>query len=127
MTDSSAFDRTRLAMLQQLAGNTAELAPMMDEFVASARTRVLAIKAALATGDLPLIRKHAHPMKSGAATVGSVALAALCREIETAAAENNPRDLPESVARLDSLLADTVTWLAETTGLPLDGRRDYMP
>jgi len=119
MTDSAAFDTTRLATLQQLAGNPAELTLMLNEFIASSRARVLAIQAALTAGDLPLIRKQAHPMKSGAATVGSVALAALCREIETAAAENNPRDLPESVARLDSLLAGTISWLAETTKLPL--------
>jgi PAS domain S-box-containing protein len=62
---------------------------ILDTFVQSSGERIVALTAALASGEAQAIKRAAHAFKSSAGTIGAKALAALLQEVELAAEEGN--------------------------------------
>jgi len=79
------------------------IAQMIEAFVQEARELQGVIRSAT-VDSLPALRQAAHRLKSAAATVGATQLAAVCRELEVAAAAG---DIPR-IEQLKAGLASTV-------------------
>ena len=102
---AGVIDMRAIEQLQKDYGDTdgSWIAQMIDAFVQEARELQGVIRGATAE-SLPALRQAAHRLKSAAATVGATQLAAVCRELEAAAAAGD-------IARIEQLksgLASTV-------------------
>ena len=61
---------------------------LVEEFLSGQDALVNDLASAWADGDLPLLRRSAHTLKSQAAMFGAVGLVDLCRTLENAAAHD---------------------------------------
>ena len=79
------FDETALASFAAVAGGTPEaLAGLLRDFLADARSRLGAARAALERGDASSCAREAHAVRGAAASVGARGLRELCRRLEAA-------------------------------------------
>ena len=86
--DGDALDRSVLA---ELTGGDTDLgAAVLRDFVASAAEDMHELDAAIATGDLAAVRRHAHRIKGAGAVVGARRATALAARIETLERDGNP-------------------------------------
>jgi HPt (histidine-containing phosphotransfer) domain-containing protein len=81
-----------LTELEQVVGDAAFVAELIDEFLAGLPTQRAALRAAMAADDTEQVHRLAHTLKSNAATFGGVAFAEACRELELAAQGGLPID-----------------------------------
>jgi HPt (histidine-containing phosphotransfer) domain-containing protein len=88
------FDRLTVSM------GGAFVAELIDTFGQDARELVAALGRALGRADLDAFRRAAHSLKSTSESLGATALAALARELETAARAGS---LEGAQARLERL------------------------
>ncbi len=70
------------ALRTLLRGDAAKVAMFATRFVDTARETVAGMQQALAAGDLAALARHAHSLKSAAATVGAQGFADLCIDLE---------------------------------------------
>lgn len=113
MNKTGEFDTTALAGLMRIARDIADLHLLLGEFVSSTRERISAIRG---TSDGDTIRRLAHPMKSGASTIGATGFAQLCREIEQACQQGNPAEAIRLASSLETEFARVMDWLQTETG-----------
>ncbi|KAA0256457.1 MAG: PAS domain S-box protein [Acidobacteria bacterium] len=80
------IDRTALEKLRSLAspGEADVVTPLIDLFVRDAPQKIAAMEKAVAEGNLAGVTRSAHALKSSAASLGALRLAALCALVETA-------------------------------------------
>jgi signal transduction histidine kinase/CheY-like chemotaxis protein/HAMP domain-containing protein len=80
------FDEAALAAFAAVAADGPEgLAPLLDDFVTDAGTRLASAREALGRGDVAACGSQAHSVRGASASVGARGLAELCRLIEAAA------------------------------------------
>ena len=88
-------------LLLELADSDSELiAELVGIFKSDTTVRLQHVREALAVADGANLRVEAHTIKGGARQVGAESLAALCQEIESAAAQASIPYLSERVDRL---------------------------
>lgn len=90
----SAFDDLRAMTGSDFLGE------MIDTFLVDAPQQILAIQAALSSGDVESFRRAAHSLKSNAASFGADRLAELAYELELLGRQNQ---LGDAGARLEVL------------------------
>lgn len=84
----SAIDLNTFNELKQMSGEDF-INELIDAFLEDAPGMIASMYAALTTRDVESFRRNAHSLKSNANTFGATALAALAKELETMAKENN--------------------------------------
>ena len=84
----SAIDKRIFEELKQMSGADF-INELIDAFVDDAPNMIRQIQAALAAKDVESFRRNAHSLKSNANTFGALELAALAKELEFMARENN--------------------------------------
>ena len=84
----SAIDITTFNDLKQMSGEDF-INELIDAFLDDAPHMIDQMRAALDTRDVESFRRNAHSLKSNANTFGATELAALARELELMAKENN--------------------------------------
>lgn len=84
----SAIDKRTFEELKQMSGADF-INELIDAFVDDAPNMIRQIQAALAAKDVESFRRNAHSLKSNANTFGALELAALAKELEFMARENN--------------------------------------
>ena len=82
-----AFDAAVLARLHeyQMPGEEDMVTGVLERFLATTTTQMIALGSALAGGDLAAAREIAHSLKSSAGFSGALRFAAACNRLEEAA------------------------------------------
>jgi HPt (histidine-containing phosphotransfer) domain-containing protein len=83
-----------------VGGDDEFLTEIVDDFLTNAPELLLALRLALSSGDATEARRAAHTLKGTSRTFGAGGLAALCQEVEAAAATG---DLEAAFGRLDGI------------------------
>lgn len=105
MTDP-AFDEATLRRLHEDLGAEADVTTdIVQTFLKSADDLLREAREALAEGDAQVVRRVAHTLRSSAATVGALRLAALAKEAELALA-GGARPTAEGVEALARAFAE---------------------
>lgn len=101
---SDGLDARRLDELFAIErrGVPGYVAGLMGTFLSDAPQRLRRMQAAHAGGEGPVLREEAHVLRAAAATVGAVAVAGLCAELEDASRAGRLLGIG---ARLDALAA----------------------
>ncbi len=88
---SAILDPQRLAQLRQLEQKTGRglLGQLVQLFLEQTPPRILALREALAAGDLPAAASSAHSLKGSCANLGAAQLAQLCSQVEQLAASGD--------------------------------------
>src|SRR6056297_1386726 len=95
------IDLTALRRLKNMiGGNPADLAELIDDFVAALPGQVQALHDHAGNGDLGALRIAAHSCKSNARDLGATRLAHLCARLETECAAGEVTELPAQLARI---------------------------
>ena len=96
--------------LQALAADGCEtlFADLIGMFKTDTDSRLRALGDAVASGDLPLVRRQAHCIKGCASQLGAGKMAAICGQIESAAPETFTRALPVQLKELKAVYARVV-------------------
>jgi len=79
MLDQTALDNIRAL---QRPGQPDLLTRIIDTYSRNAEALVNGLYRALEDGDIELVRRNAHTLKSAAANLGATALSELCRQME---------------------------------------------
>jgi PAS domain S-box-containing protein len=79
---SVILDPQALQEMQLIAGSAAVLIEIIDCYLEQSPELMQAISAGLAQADLILLRRSAHTLKAGSATVGATVFADLCHRLE---------------------------------------------
>jgi HPt (histidine-containing phosphotransfer) domain-containing protein len=74
--------RTLAALLDDLGGDVGFLKELVDAYLDSTPGLLAAMRQAAANGDAAGLQRAAHTLKTGSASMGALALAALCKELE---------------------------------------------
>jgi HPt (histidine-containing phosphotransfer) domain-containing protein len=91
-----------LAVLQETVGDAGFVAELIDDFLDGLPEQLQVLRAAQSAGDLELLHRSAHTLKSNAATFGVEALERACRELENAARLDRPEVTLELVERVEA-------------------------
>ncbi|CAN5584211.1 hypothetical protein BH23CHL7_BH23CHL7_16250 [soil metagenome] len=105
------IDRAVLDELAHSIGDDAEfLRELVDAYLDDAPAQIASIRAGLAEGNVELVNRAAHTLKSNSATVGALSLAQMCRELEsmTQPASTDPAALAghDFAARADGIAGE---------------------
>lgn len=89
---------------------------LCEIFLADARERVQAVRAACTAGDARAAARSAHRLKSAAGFVGAGGVSALCREIEDLVSHDRLDQVPACAGRLSEELDHASGELATLLG-----------
>jgi HPt (histidine-containing phosphotransfer) domain-containing protein len=108
---AGVLDPKALAKLQELdpSGSSGLVARVLATYAQSLQRQLLNLQAARRDADAQGQRHVAHTLKSSSASVGALALSALCADVEQRLREGQSLDLSE---RLDALAAEAERVLA---------------
>jgi signal transduction histidine kinase/DNA-binding response OmpR family regulator len=113
--DGSALDSRALETIRQMhqPGTPDLLQKIISLYLDSSAQLMSALSGAIAAGDAAVISRAAHALRSGSANVGAMALAEVCRALETAGGSGNlpataglGQQLNHEYARACAALAD---------------------
>ena len=105
---NGAIDMRVIADLRELGGDEDPglLTELIDLFLTDAPGRVRDVETGLATGDIKLVERAAHTLKSSSANIGALTLSSICKRIEELA-RNQEKDA------IKRLLAETTRSFSE--------------
>ena len=105
---NGVLDMRVIADLRELGGveDPGLLAELIELFLKDAPERIGEVESGLASGEIKLVERAAHTLKSSSANIGAVNLSDICKRIE-AHARNLERDA------ITPLLAETSRSFAE--------------
>ena len=109
-SDSSApapLDPAALTRLRTIASNEEAFGRLVSSFLDNGATLVAQLTDAAGSGDLEVLRRNAHTLKSNAASFGAVALAEWCGTLETRARSGDATDAEDLVGRIAAAFRDT--------------------
>ena len=104
--DPAALENLR----EMVGGDTEFVSDLIDTFLDQAPQMLADMHQGLASGDVVLLRRAAHSLKSNSAEFGARDLHALCQEIETMCKTGVPVDA-ELIARVEDEFAKVKTAL----------------
>ncbi len=99
-------------LADMLDGDREEMAEMLADFRASARTTAMELRASCKDGAPSQIAAYAHRLKSSSRWIGAMALADLCAAIERAARANQPDVVAGLMERMEVELAAVERFLS---------------
>jgi signal transduction histidine kinase/CheY-like chemotaxis protein/HPt (histidine-containing phosphotransfer) domain-containing protein len=111
-----ALDPAALARLLDLTGDADFMASLLTEFGAQLPVLTGAITQAAASGDAEALRRHAHSLKSSAASVGALSLSECAARLEAAARDGDTTAVPTLLHELAVATAGTERALEEHRG-----------
>jgi HPt (histidine-containing phosphotransfer) domain-containing protein len=117
----AVLDSAALERLRELDpnGSSRLLERVLRAFASSASRLARQLGEARAAGDMQGIRHVVHTLKSSSASIGAVALARLCAEIEAAIRSESYASLPERLDAMDrelSAVLQAVTRMISSPG-----------
>jgi HPt (histidine-containing phosphotransfer) domain-containing protein len=104
--DPAALENLR----EMVGGDTEFVSDLIDTFLDQAPQMLADMRQGLASGDVVVVRRSAHSLKSNSAEFGAQALFTLCQEIETMCKSGVPVGA-ELVARVEDEFAKVKTAL----------------
>ena len=98
----NAVDPTILARVREMMGDEGEtmIRNLTELFLNNSQLLLEQLRAALAAGDAETVRRTAHTLRSPAAQMGAMHLAALCQSLET---KGRQGDLSDGPTLLDAI------------------------
>jgi CheY-like chemotaxis protein/HPt (histidine-containing phosphotransfer) domain-containing protein len=99
--DKAVLDR----LVASMGGDPAFVAELIEEFDTDAPKLVGELKRGISEGNVEVVHRAAHTMKSNASTFGADELATLCAELEAAAKGGSLERGPELLAQIESAYA----------------------
>ena len=103
MPEAEIVDRETLAaLLDSLGGDVDFLRELVDAYLDSTPGLFAAMRQAAAAGDAASLQRAAHTLKTGSASMGALALAALCKGLEDMGKSGA---LEDAEARIDAAAA----------------------
>jgi GAF domain-containing protein/CheY-like chemotaxis protein/HPt (histidine-containing phosphotransfer) domain-containing protein len=96
----TVLDPSALARIEAIAPNRAALARLVASFVDNGAALVAQLAAAAGKGDAAALRRHAHTLKSNAASFGATELSGQCAALEARARAGDVAGADESVVRI---------------------------
>ena len=97
------LDPSALENLREMVGGDVEfMAELMDTFLEDAPRMLTDMRQALDSGDVPVMRRAAHSLKSNSAEFGAMALSELCRELEALSKDSLVEGMDDLVARIEA-------------------------
>ena len=104
MTETIVIDMKALERLHEWGGKRL-VAQMIDLFLSQAPERLNGLREGLASGDLEVVERSAHSLKSTAANLGAVELGALAAKAEAAAGEKDLESVRGLFPQIDAEFA----------------------
>ena len=104
MTDTVVIDMKALERLHEWGGKRL-VAQMIDLFLSQAPERLRGLREGLSNGDVDVVERSAHSLKSTAANLGATTLSRLAEDAERAASERNLTGVREFVPELEAEFA----------------------
>lgn len=103
-TDHHAVDLTVLARFREMMGEEGEtmVRDLTALFLNNSRLLLEQLSAALAAGDAETVRRAAHTLRSPAAQMGAMHLAALCQSLEAKGRQGDLSDGPALLAAINT-------------------------
>jgi HPt (histidine-containing phosphotransfer) domain-containing protein len=104
---AECLDKSVLASLGSLQrpGAASLLERVVGLYLKHSPPQVEEVRAALAVGDAPTLRRAVHTLKSSSANVGAVRLSALCRDFEAELRGGLPGDGPQKLSLIEAEFA----------------------
>lgn len=90
------------------AGCSGLIPELIAIFKADADSRLQAMDDAIASGDLPAVRRHIHTLKGSARQLGTDKMAVICDQIESADPDALTTQLPEQLKELGVVYGQVV-------------------
>jgi HPt (histidine-containing phosphotransfer) domain-containing protein len=99
--DENLVDMSVIESLKELGGDDDPnlVFELIEMFLSDTPLRMRDIKSALASGDLKLLERAAHTLKSSSANVGALGLSELAKAIEERARGQHLSEVPSLFAR----------------------------
>jgi HPt (histidine-containing phosphotransfer) domain-containing protein len=101
--DQAALD----GLLEATGADPAFLAALIGAYLADTPAQLETMAAAAAGGDAEALRRTAHSLKASSATLGALALAARCRELEAMGGDGRLDGAPALVAAAAAAYSET--------------------
>ncbi len=104
----AVLDPNVIASLRELGGedDPGLLLELIGLFLEDAPQRLKDIETALATGELKLLERAAHTLKSSSASIGAMQLSGLCKRIEETARRRSTEEIPALLRDCNGTLAE---------------------
>jgi HPt (histidine-containing phosphotransfer) domain-containing protein len=113
--ESDAIDVSALERLRKLGGEVL-VSKMVDLFISHAEPAIQEASAGVGSGDLDVVRRAAHSLKSSAGNLGAQHVQRLAERIEQSAEHRNTAELKELMASLKEAYSEAKAQLrAEIT------------
>jgi GAF domain-containing protein/DNA-binding response OmpR family regulator len=96
----TVLDPSALARLQAIAPNAEALARLVASFLDNGAVLIAKLAEAAGAGDAEALRRHAHTLKSNAASFGATELAERCAALESQARAGDLASAGEAVSRI---------------------------
>jgi HPt (histidine-containing phosphotransfer) domain-containing protein len=103
--ESDSIDLSALTRLRQLGGDEL-LSKMVDLFISHAEPAIEEASAGLASGDLDVVRRAAHSLKSSAGNLGAQHVQRLAEMVELSAENRTTAGLNELMTSLKSAYSE---------------------
>ncbi len=84
-------------LLETIGGDRIFLAELIETYLVDSPGLLATLRDGLASDDAPVVRRAAHTLKSTSATFGAMRLAAIAREVEIAAADDDLTGVGERI------------------------------
>lgn len=100
---SGVLDMNVIEGLRELGGDDDPglLLEVIGMFLEDAPTRIKELQQGLATGDVKLLERAAHSLKSASANVGAMQLSSVCKRIEEIARQRKSDGIAELIPESD--------------------------
>jgi len=92
------------------------LVEVIGMFLEDAPTRIREIEQGLASGDIKLLERAAHSLKSASANVGATQLSSICRRIEEIARQERSDGIAELIPESNKAWAEAAEALRSIQG-----------
>lgn len=103
-------------LLETVGGDRTFLAELVEAYLGDSPGLLEAMRAGLRDDDRTALRRAAHTLKSTSASLGAIAFAAACREVETNALEADPGWLGERIQAVAVAYEPVAAALRERVG-----------
>jgi HPt (histidine-containing phosphotransfer) domain-containing protein len=112
------LDMRIIEALRELGGDDDPglLVEVIGMFLEDAPTRIREIEQGLSTGDLKLLERAAHSLKSASANVGAMQLSHVCKRIEDIARRSTSDGISELIPESNRALSDAAGALRSIQG-----------
>jgi HPt (histidine-containing phosphotransfer) domain-containing protein len=111
-----------VSVLASLVGDEpAIVREFLHDFGVSAKAISVELLTACNAGDLPHVSRQAHKLKSSARSVGAIALAALCEELEVAELDALRALTHRFTAEMDAVASAVIELTADPVGVMAQG------